>query len=93
MSDPFEEHFQQWLHGIWWEEKCKQKNAYVTAFINGLQKRGHVVSFDYTLLHIMVDNTLAITLRNASETPPEELLQWTEMHLRWLERTNAAHLW
>lgn len=86
MNDPFEEHFQRWLYGIWWEEKCRKENANVTTLVKSLQERGHVVNFDYTLLHIMVDNTLAITLRNAGEMPPEALLQWVEERLQFFAR-------
>ena len=99
MSDPFEEHFQQWLDGIRWEEKCKHEEANVTELLKGLRERSHLIIFDYSNHHIIVDGTLVVTLRVAREMQPEMLLQWVEErlqvlayhHKRFQELTHLVH--
>ena len=78
MSDPFEEEFQRWLRGIWWEEKCRREEANLIDLVNELGERGHKITYDYLNRYIFVDEKLTITLQAAREMKPAELLQWVE---------------
>jgi len=79
--DAFERAYRDWLRGVRYEAKVRQGNANMTDLINGLQERGHHITYDYLNRYIFVDTKLTITMRVAREEKPETLLQWVEDRL------------
>ena len=80
--DPFEEKFRRWLHGVHMDEKARREEANLIDLVNGLQERGHSVTYDYLSRYIFVDaekpGALTITMLVAQEMDPQELLRWVE---------------
>ena len=81
-EDLFEEEFQRWLHSVHMDEKACREEANVIDLVNGLQERGHTVTYDYLYRYIFVDaekpGSLTITLQVARQADPQELLRWVE---------------
>ncbi len=80
--DAFNKAFDNWLRGVQHENRVRQEDANLTALVNGLQKRGHVVTYDNLYRYIFVDaNTpysCTITMHVARETEPKQVLQWVD---------------
>ncbi len=84
--DPFEQEFVRWLRGIQQDAKARQEDANLTTLVNTLQQQGHTITWDYMGRYIFVDadgpQPLTITMENAREMPPEQLLQWVKERMR-----------
>ena len=82
--DAFDRAYREWLHGVHCEAKARQEEANMIDLINGLQERGHHLTYDYLDRYIFVDAKLTITTQVARETKPETLLQWVEERVKQL---------
>ncbi len=78
MIDPFEQAFQDWLHGVQYEARTRREDANMTALVNTLQERGHRITYDYRNRYIFVDEKITITMHVAREERPETILRWIE---------------
>lgn len=92
MSDPFEEHFQQWLHGVAWEAKVRQEEQNLNTLVKTLKERGYEVKLEppyYIQVNPDTLLQLTITASVARETDPTKLLEWVEQRLQLFARELA----
>lgn len=95
-TDPFEQHFQQWLQGVAWEAKTQQEERNLNTLVRTLRERGYVVKLEppyYIQVNPDTPMRLTITARNAREMEPAQLLVWVEEHLRFFAREMEARQW